>query len=1144
MNIMKNSQTPGYIIILFSILSLLISVVTNIATTFIPDWLSPLLTFTWPILLILGFVYIFLSIYIERNKSKPENIPLSGIDKVDWGEAPSTMGFVGRNGELQIVRNLFIKKRAKIVFITGMAGIGKSSLAAEIVYRFQDEFDSIIWRSVAGGPEIEDVLSQVILHLSSNIVFPAKNFSEQTSSLLNLLRKKRCLIILDNFETLLQEDASYHPGFDKYGLLLDAIAKADHGSCIVITTRRTPVDTLQLAQNKQTVGFIRPAGLETKEIKSIVKNIKLIGEEEDWQKLNEKLSGNPLAVQITTYAINNFYAGSIRDFLTSYKVIPENLMIIMYQQIKKLTSLEIDMLITLSLLVEPVDLNKITYSDNLHQTMSLLEKLLDAGLINKNLRSNKYYLQEVVKELIYLLLIDTIKKEVLSRQYNFLIKFSLVDAQSKEYVQRIQREYVIKPLVEKLILEFDTQNHAIIFFKNTTDEFRKLGKVGYAASNLFSILSYLNALPGSNFSNLVLKNANLQHREVHNVNFQDSQLIGCVFTEHFGSLMSVELSPDGAYLISGSSNGEIIVWSYPELILQKKLYGHKDWVRCISFSPTEPIIASGSSDYTIRLWNYLTGESIGVLEGHSGWVTSLDFHPNGIYLYSGAGDKTVKVWDIRTKELLKTLTGHSDWITCLKVDKSGKYIVSGSGDKSLKKWDLESLHLEHTFTGHEDRVRTLDVSPEGDYVASAGNDKDILVWDFRKNTLVASLVGHTDLVRSVEFLSNGESLASAGSDNTIRIWDTNPWSLKKIIDASDKRIKSLSSDSTSRKLISGADDLSIRIWDIESGLCDRIIQGYQNPILSMVHTSKLDLLISANDNGTITFWKKDNELPNQTSQIGKSRLWSLDLSPDGTQIICGGDDRVLRTIKVDTGEILKEMHGHTSWISCVKFDKVGKNVLSCGGDGVIRIWELNSDKTHALESQNTWITSLDFIGRENLIVSGATDNSLSIWDYDARKLINKIDIKSPIKSVKVSDDSRYIIVGTKDHVEILDVDESVISKVSSYPIKELRSLAVNKSFSKIAIGANNTLHLINFPSGESLTIPVSGGNINAILFYNEDQLAMCCDDETIKIVNINRAAIDRELRIGKFYEGCNFMGVSGLNLAQKVNLKTLGGKNI
>ena len=61
--------------------------------------------------------------------------------------------------------------------------------------------------------------------------------------LLRLLRERRCLLVLDNFEAALepgQPEGSYRADMEGYGRLLRALGEASHSSCLMLTSREMP----------------------------------------------------------------------------------------------------------------------------------------------------------------------------------------------------------------------------------------------------------------------------------------------------------------------------------------------------------------------------------------------------------------------------------------------------------------------------------------------------------------------------------------------------------------------------------------------------------------------------------------------------------------------------------------------------------------------------------------------------------------------------------------------------------------------------------------------------------------------------------------------------------------------------------------
>jgi NB-ARC domain len=133
-----------------------------------------------------------------------------------------------------------------------MGGIGKTALAVKLAQQIQDKFEFIIWRSLRNAPTIEEILAELIQVLSgqqeTNL---PKQLDGRISCLLKYLRTSRCLLILDNAESILQASDSlqdnytsrmgcYRKGYEGYGQLLRCIAETWHQSCLLVTSREKP----------------------------------------------------------------------------------------------------------------------------------------------------------------------------------------------------------------------------------------------------------------------------------------------------------------------------------------------------------------------------------------------------------------------------------------------------------------------------------------------------------------------------------------------------------------------------------------------------------------------------------------------------------------------------------------------------------------------------------------------------------------------------------------------------------------------------------------------------------------------------------------------------------------------------------------
>jgi len=78
------------------------------------------------------------------------------------------------------------------------------------------------------------------------------------------------------------------------------------------------------------------------------------------------------------------------------------------------------------------------------------------------------------------------------------------------------------------------------------------------------------------------------------------------FTGHKDYVLSVAVSHDGQWVVSGSKDRGVQFWDAKTAIVQLMLQGHKNSVISIDLSPAGSVLATGSGDWQARIWNYTT----------------------------------------------------------------------------------------------------------------------------------------------------------------------------------------------------------------------------------------------------------------------------------------------------------------------------------------------------------------------------------------------------------------------------------------------------------------------------------------------------------------------------------------------------------
>jgi DNA-binding SARP family transcriptional activator len=266
----------------------------------------------------------------------------------DWGEALSTGIFYERQAELAALEQWLVGDCCRIVAVFGMGGMGKTMLAVQLARQLADHFDSVIWRSLRNRPPLTAILRGATSFLSGQAVTELpESLDEQIARLLDQLRQQRCLLVLDQFEGILQEcelAGAYCPGYADYAQLIQHVGETEHQSCLFLISREQPREFTQLHANTLLVQSLQLAGLDGIAGQQLLQTCGCDGPAESRATLIERYSGNPLALTLVAVMIAELFAGDVAAFLREDVLIFDAIRTMLDQQFARLTPLELELL--------------------------------------------------------------------------------------------------------------------------------------------------------------------------------------------------------------------------------------------------------------------------------------------------------------------------------------------------------------------------------------------------------------------------------------------------------------------------------------------------------------------------------------------------------------------------------------------------------------------------------------------------------------------------------------------------------------------------------------------------------------------------------------------------------------------------------
>ena len=337
----------------------------------------------------------------------------TSIPRQDWGESPDISVFYGRIEELTVLEQWIVRDNCRLVTLLGMGGIGKTALAGQLAKEIQGKFDFVFWRSLHYAPSINQLLVDLIQFLDNQ---QQCDLSEKTEVLISRLRKclrqKRCLVVLDDAENIMRcrtHAGHYRDGYERYAQLMRQVALERHQSCLLLISREKPLQ-IELLEHKTTcVRSLQLKGLPKEEGRKILESKGFLREQKEWDELITIYRGHCLALHLVAPIIQDFFDGSVSQFLSWNNmiipvIVPEPLRGILFDQFNRLDNSEKKIMCYLATNLTPVSLEKLRNGvriDSASELINVLKSLERRSMIEveKNIQGSQtnFKLQPIIR---------------------------------------------------------------------------------------------------------------------------------------------------------------------------------------------------------------------------------------------------------------------------------------------------------------------------------------------------------------------------------------------------------------------------------------------------------------------------------------------------------------------------------------------------------------------------------------------------------------------------------------------------------------------------------------------------------------------------------------------------------------------------
>ena len=195
-------------------------------------------------------------------------------------------------------------------------------------------------------------------------------------------------------------------------------------------------------------------------------------------------------------------------------------------------------------------------------------------------------------------------------------------------------------------------------------------------------------------------------------------------------------------------------------------------------------IISGSTDKTIRVWSF--SEKIQCFIFHAnGPVTRVVGSRGNVFVVYVSDFRNVWMWKIGENAVLVNSTG----VTFFAITNDSNYIITASRNGQLNFWNVQQKREERSLSSvNKSSVQRIAISDDDQYLLCEHSDHSLVLWRIGDQSEEFAFDGHTDDVISISITRDCKYVVSGSNDGTVRVWSTEDKRQKSIIKIHDTDI--------------------------------------------------------------------------------------------------------------------------------------------------------------------------------------------------------------------------------------------------------------------------------------------------------------------------------------------------------------------
>jgi hypothetical protein len=235
----------------------------------------------------------------------------------------------------------------------------------------------------------------------------------------------------------------------------------------------------------------------------------------------------------------------------------------------------------------------------------------------------------------------------------------------------------------------------------------------------------------------------------------------------------------------------------------------------------------------------------------------------------------------------------------------------------------------------------------------------------------------------------------------------------------------VSPDGTTIVTTAGTGENALRIWRTATWTCKQAINSPAEAVRTAVYSPDGKNLVCGGDDRQLRVWNTSTSTCTHTVKAQTGFFPCFAYSPDGSVLVSNSDDNGLSVWETATWTRLQKLDGHTDSVAAIAFSSQGNHIASCGSDSSVRVWSAaTGHPVNVFRGHTECVRALAFSPDGKHVCSAGDDRVIRTWDLASKSCQSMWKGHTrDITAVVYSPDGKTLVSASRDRtLRVWDVE--------------------------------------------------------------------------------------------------------------------------